>query len=74
MMRTCQQTWRARGYHEFIECIERAGGLAQSLAPCKELVPGKGYRNGKFWRPGIGNHRITESQNGRGWRGPLWVI
>jgi len=20
------------------------------------------------------NHRITESQNGRGWKGPLWVI
>jgi len=20
------------------------------------------------------NHRITESQNGRGWEGPLWVI
>jgi len=19
-------------------------------------------------------HRITESQNGRGWKGPLWVI
>jgi len=19
------------------------------------------------------NHRITESQNGRGWKGPLWV-
>ena len=23
-----------------------------------------------FW----GNHRITESQNSRGWKGPLWVI
>ena len=22
----------------------------------------------------IQNHRITESQNGRGWKGPLWVI
>ena len=21
-----------------------------------------------------GDHRITESQNGRGWKGPLWVI
>jgi len=21
-----------------------------------------------------GSHRITESQNGRGWKGPLWVI
>ena len=21
-----------------------------------------------------GNHRITESQNSRGWKGPLWVI
>ena len=20
------------------------------------------------------SHRITESQNGRGWKGPLWVI
>jgi len=20
------------------------------------------------------NHRITESQNSRGWKGPLWVI
>jgi len=20
------------------------------------------------------NHRITESQNGRGWKRPLWVI
>jgi len=20
------------------------------------------------------DHRITESQNGRGWNGPLWVI
>jgi len=20
------------------------------------------------------NHRITESQNGRGWKGPLWVV
>jgi len=20
------------------------------------------------------NHRITESQNGRGWKGPLWII
>jgi len=20
------------------------------------------------------NHRITESQNGRDWKGPLWVI
>ena len=23
---------------------------------------------------GSQNHRITESQNGRGWKGPLWVI
>jgi len=22
----------------------------------------------------VQNHRITESQNGRGWKGPLWVI
>jgi len=21
-----------------------------------------------------GHHRITESQNSRGWKGPLWVI
>jgi len=20
------------------------------------------------------NHRITESQNGKGWKGPLWII
>ena len=24
--------------------------------------------------PVSGDHRITESQNGRGWKGPLWVI
>jgi len=22
----------------------------------------------------LDNHRITESQNSRGWKGPLWVI
>ena len=24
--------------------------------------------------PHLWNHRITESQNSRGWKGPLWVI
>jgi len=24
--------------------------------------------------PTTNNHRITESQNSRGWKGPLWVI
>jgi len=28
-------------------------------------------RGARCWR---GNHRITESQNSRGWKGPLWVI
>jgi len=31
----------------------------------------------RFACPCIGNkenHRITESQNGRHWKGPLWVI
>jgi len=32
----------------------------------KEKEKGKGR--------GQGNHRITESQNSRGWKGPLWVI
>jgi len=28
-----------------------------------------------FWRTYLcWNYRITESQNGRGWKGPLWVI
>jgi len=26
------------------------------------------------YNPCSQNHRITESQNSRGWKGPLWVI
>jgi len=29
----------------------------------------------QFWAPQFKkDHRITESQNSRGWKGPLWVI
>jgi len=27
-----------------------------------------------YFPQSISNHRITESQNSRGWKGPLWVI
>jgi len=26
------------------------------------------------WKAAVWSHRITESQNVRGWKGPLWVI
>ena len=32
-----------------------------------------GHHNGTAYIQ-IQNHRITESQNSRGWKGPLWVI
>jgi len=45
----------------------RAGGAEEEL-PAKlnitDVTPG---RRGD-------DHRITESQNSRGWKGPLWVI
>jgi len=28
----------------------------------------------QWWEQQSQNHRITELQNGRGWKGPLWVI
>jgi len=28
----------------------------------------------QLWSPQHKNHRITESQNAQGWKGPLWVI
>jgi len=34
--------------------------------------PGPGLRHPQ--REEVLPHRITESQNGRGWKGPLWVI
>jgi len=37
----------------------------------------KPYESDTAWEPcpgRRGNHRITESQNSRGWKGPLWVI
>jgi len=37
---------------------------------------GKAVFAGSFLSPPpiLQNHRITESQNSRGWKGPLWVI
>jgi len=46
---------------------------------CSDRTRGNGskLKEGSF-RLHIGkksqNHRITESQNSRGWKGPLWVI
>jgi len=37
----------------------------------REIKKVEGRREGKVRSQ---NHRITESQNGRGWKGPLWVI
>jgi len=35
----------------------------------------RGLRTGTGFQRVLGqNHRITESQNNRGWKGPLWVI
>jgi len=32
------------------------------------------YHKGVLNKIQIAAHRITESQNGRGWKGPLWII
>ena len=49
----------------------------------KRLVPRpclSGWRSPSSWKLSfrhvfqLPQHRITESQNGRGWKGPLWVI
>jgi len=47
---------------------ERSSALWES--PIKDVLPVGAAARGVF--PAY--HRITESQNGRGWKGPLWVI
>ena len=42
-----------------------AGGRRDGLSRLVSLV---------FWPCHEQSHRITESQNSRGWKGPLWVI
>ena len=39
---------------------------ADITPPVHKMLAGKSHR----WA----DHRITESQNSRGWKGPLWVI
>jgi len=44
---------------------------------CGFFFPGRFHpviRGDKNKHVGDVDHRITESQNGRGWKGPLWVI
>jgi len=48
--------------------IQQTGlSLARSLQQMDESSPDQQHGH-------MRDHRITESQNGRGWKGPLWVI
>ena len=53
--------------HEHILLIE---GILISGQISKSI----GDVSGKTDLAKLENHRITESQNSRGWKGPLWVI
>jgi len=39
-----------------------------------EIQPGSSHARSSLGTSWSQNHRITESQNSRGWKGPLWVI
>jgi len=71
--------------HRGLELNPRQSGAAVSFAKLPELCLGdrwgavgletaSGLERCCCVGPDTKNHRITESQNSRGWKGPLWVI
>jgi len=62
-------------------CIGQAMGTRAAAGTCCVDVPHTGAHHrgheGIEWKGEAGGqrmHRITKSQNGRGWKGPPWVI
>jgi len=49
-----------------------AMGRREGWQPCRTLEKPQGRRGARDGKDGAA-HRITESQNDRGWKGPLWV-
>ena len=63
-----------------VHCFQE-GKIPTQTSPCEEGVSlaCEGQRvitcpTATEMSPTEVNHRITESQNGKGWKGPLWVI
>jgi len=54
---------------------QQAWGCASGRQGWPRLVPASGTPDtARLVRPNTSGYRITESQNSRGWKGPLWVI
>jgi len=63
---------------QYLSKVRRGGPRDSNQTQLKDQISGEvcsdraGLRSS--WGAKSQNHRITESQNGKGWKGPLWVI